>query len=185
MIKKYRDIKEYIDADIKPFKFKSLKLKIWAFITRDFNYYRIRFCVHLRKLEYFSLHPKLFFILKWYHKYQKNRIGRYFGWEVPSWTCEKGLHLWHPNVVINDDARIGENALFHGNNCIGRKDDSPNGNYSPKIGSNFNMGFGSVAFGKIEIGSNVVVGANSTVLKSFGDNILIAGSPAIEKKTNI
>lgn len=178
MIRARKDIKKYIEADIQPFKYHSFKLWIWAFLTKDLNYYRIRFCVHLRKLEYYSLHPRVYFCLKFYHKYQKNRIGRMFGWEVPSWTCEKGIHLWHANVVINDDARIGENALFHGNNCIGRKDDTAEGNESPAIGNNFNLGFGACAFGGIKIGNNVVVGANSTVIKDIPDDQVVVGSPA-------
>lgn len=178
MITKRRDIIKYIEEDIKPFKYHSFVLKLWAFITKDFNYYRIRYCVHLRKLEYCCLHPRRLFLFKFYHKYFKNKIGRLFGWEVPSWTCEAGLHLWHPNVIINDDARIGKNAIFHGNNCIGRKDDTDKGNISPIIGNNFNLGFGASAFGGIKIGDDVTVGANSTVIKDVDDNDVVVGSPA-------
>ncbi len=184
MIKKYKDIKKYIESGIKPFKSKSFKLNFWAFITKVFNCYRIRFCVHLRKLEYYTLHPRLFFFLKWWHKLRKNSFNRIYGLEIPSFICEKGLHLWHPNVVINDDAKIGKNALFHGNNCIGRKNDTPEGNFSQTIGDNFNMGFGASAFGRITIGSNVLVGANTTILGSFGDNLLICGTPARIIKIN-
>lgn len=178
MINSRKDVKRYIEADIKPFKYHSIKLKFWAFITKDFNYFRIRFCIHLRKLEYYSLHPKLFFLFKWYHKYQKNRIGRMYNWEIPSWTCEEGIHLWHPNVVINDDAKVGKNALFHGNNCLGRKNDTKEGNLSPVIGDNFNLGFGSVVIGGVKIGNDVCVGANSTVIKDVEEKCVVVGSPA-------
>ncbi|GAF37842.1 maltose O-acetyltransferase [Lentilactobacillus farraginis DSM 18382 = JCM 14108] len=30
----------------------------------------------------------------------------------------------------------------------------------------------------VTLGNNVIVGANSTVTKSFGDNLIIAGNPA-------
>ena len=37
---------------------------------------------------------------------------------------------------------------------------------------------GYTKIGKVKIGNNVFVGANSTVTKSFPDNVVIAGSPA-------
>lgn len=121
----------------------------------------------------------VFFLLKWWHKYQKNRIGRMYSWEIPYDCCDAGLHLWHANVIINDGAKIGKNALFHGNNCIGRKDDTPEGNKTAIIGDNLNIGVGSNIIGEVVLGDNVTIGANSLVLKSFpSGNCVIAGCPA-------
>lgn len=174
MIQNKKDLKYYIKEDIKPFSFgKKHLLYFYAWLTKDFNFYRLKFSVHLRKLEYYiNVHPKMW-VHRIYHKYKKNKIGRMFGWEIPSNVCGPGLHLWHPNVVINDDAKIGSNALFHGNNCIGRKK-----NGYPKIGDNFDMGYGSVAVGNIILGDNVIVGSNSFVNKNFESNCVIGGVPS-------
>ncbi|UQS82932.1 sugar O-acetyltransferase [Bombilactobacillus folatiphilus] len=46
------------------------------------------------------------------------------------------------------------------------------------IGNNVWIGGSSVILPGVSLGDNVIVGANSTVTKSFGDNVVIAGSPA-------
>ena len=47
-----------------------------------------------------------------------------------------------------------------------------------KIGNNVFVGAESVIMPNVTLGDNVIVGANSTVTKSFPDNVVIAGSPA-------
>ena len=49
---------------------------------------------------------------------------------------------------------------------------------SPIIGDNCFIGPGAKLFGRISIGNNVAIGANSVVNKSFPDNVTIAGVPA-------
>ncbi|MDN6597458.1 MAG: maltose O-acetyltransferase, partial [Lentilactobacillus parabuchneri] len=46
------------------------------------------------------------------------------------------------------------------------------------LGNDVWVGGGSVILPGVTLGNNVIVGANSTVTKSFGDNLIIAGSPA-------
>ncbi|GBG95693.1 sugar O-acetyltransferase [Ligilactobacillus salitolerans] len=46
------------------------------------------------------------------------------------------------------------------------------------IGDNVWLGASSVVLPGVTLGNNVVVGANSTVTKSFGDDVILAGSPA-------
>ncbi|WP_416354173.1 sugar O-acetyltransferase [Agrilactobacillus fermenti] len=46
------------------------------------------------------------------------------------------------------------------------------------IGNDVWIGGGSVVVPGVTLGNNVIVGANSTVTKSFGDNVVIAGAPA-------
>ncbi|ANZ69234.1 DapH/DapD/GlmU-related protein [Pediococcus claussenii] len=46
------------------------------------------------------------------------------------------------------------------------------------IGNDVRIGGSAVLLPNVTLGNNVVVGANSTVTKSFPDNVVIAGNPA-------
>ena len=84
------------------------------------------------------------------------------------------------NIVINNNAILGDNVKLHGNNCIGN-----NGkDYKcPKIGNNVDIGFGSIITGDIIIADDIKIGANAVVNKSFfKKGITIAGVPAREIK---
>ena len=87
------------------------------------------------------------------------------------------LHIYHPNVIINHYAKIGNNAIFHGNNCIGNngKRDTD----CPTIGDNVDIGYGACIYGKVIIANNVTIGAGSVVVRSITeDNVVVAGVPA-------
>ena len=179
MIKNKNDLKRYLQADLSPFKKTK---KRFQGLRGDINYYRKKFIVHLRKLEYyFNVHPK-WLIHRFFHESRKNHFGRMFGWEIPINTCEEGLHLWHSNVVINDHCKVGTNASFSGNNCIGRVEQK-----YPIVGDNVSFGFGSVVIGDVKLGNNITIGANSTVTKSFDSGSVLAGSPAhnLKDKNNL
>ena len=53
------------------------------------------------------------------------------------------------------------------------------------IGDHVWIGGGSVILPGVTLGNNVVVGANATVTKSFGDNVVLAGSPARVIRENV
>ncbi|KRK65715.1 galactoside O-acetyltransferase [Companilactobacillus tucceti DSM 20183] len=53
------------------------------------------------------------------------------------------------------------------------------------IGDNVWIGANAVILPGVTLGNNVIVGANSTVTKSFGDNVIIAGSPAKVLRKNM
>lgn len=179
MINTRKELKFYIEEDIKPYKYKRKSVKFYHFLTKTFNYQRIRYLIHLRKKEYFKNKSKLFAFSYLFHSWRKNIIGNRFNWEIPSFCCGYGLHLGHPNIVINSDAKVGNNVTFNGNNCLGRKGNTQLQNVSPTIGSNVVFGFGSCAIGNVKIGDNCVVGANAVVTKSFEENgLIIVGNPA-------
>ena len=181
MITNRKELKYYISEDIKPYVSKSCSIRFYHFLTKTFNYQRIRFMKHLRKKEYYKNKSFLFYFLYLYHSWRKNVIGNRLNWEIPSFSCGYGLHLGHPNIVINSDAKIGNNVTFNGNNCIGRKGNSNEQNLSPVIGNNVIFGFGSCAIGDVVINDGCIIGSNCVVVKSFSEKgIIIAGNPGRE-----
>lgn len=87
-------------------------------------------------------------------------------------------------IVVNPKARIGEWCDIHQGVNIGQNIEADS---VPTIGNNVWIGPGVKIFGKIMIGDNVMIGANSVVNSSFPSNIRIAGIPAkkISEKPNI
>lgn len=109
-----------------------------------------------------------------YYGMKANRIASKYNLELYGKIGEN-VRIWHNNIVINNNAIIGDNVQFHGSNCVGEKGNGK----APKIGNNVDIGFGSVLIGDIEIADNIIVGANSVVNKSFlEERVVIAGCPA-------
>lgn len=180
MIKTRKELKFYIAEDLKPFRSKCKSIRFWGFATKNLNFLRMRFMIHLRKSEYYKNKEKrIYAFFRWFHQLKKNRIGNILNWEVPLNVCGYGLMLSHPNVVINSDSKIGNHVTFNGNNCVGRKGNTKLQNVSPTIGNDVVFGFGSCAVGNVKIGDNCVIGANAVVTKSFEHNgLTIVGNPA-------
>lgn len=86
----------------------------------------------------------------------------------------------HPTgIVIGEGVVIGEDVKIYQNVTLGgaRIGDWRAGNY-PDIGAGTVLFAGVVAVGKINIGRNCVIGANSVVLSDIPDNSIAAGAPA-------
>jgi len=85
-----------------------------------------------------------------------------------------GLVIYHGNgIVVAGGVKIGKNCTLNHQITLG----SGKGGY-PKVGNNCVILSGSKVFGEINIGDNVIIGANSVVNKSFPSNVIIAGVPA-------
>lgn len=78
-------------------------------------------------------------------------------------------------VVLHSKAIIGEKVIIGQGVTIGRQLD-PDG--IPKIGNNVYISAGARILGGITIGNNVIIGANSVVIKDVPDNCIVAGVPA-------
>lgn len=92
----------------------------------------------------------------------------------------EGLRLPHPTAIV-----VGEGVVVHpdvtlyqsvtlGGRVIG---DWKEGNY-PIIGSGTVLFAGVVVIGKVKIGRNCIVGANSVVLSDIPNNSVAVGAPA-------
>lgn len=78
-------------------------------------------------------------------------------------------------VVVHSRAIIGERVIIGQGVTIGRSLDPDD---IPIIRNDVYISAGSRVIGKIEIGSNVIIGANSVVNKNVPDNCIVAGVPA-------
>jgi len=78
-------------------------------------------------------------------------------------------------VSIIENAEIGENCRIGINVVIAGK--SPYKN-SPKLGNNIWLGPGSIILGPVIIEDDVIISANSVILKSIPSGAIVAGVPA-------
>lgn len=143
-----------------------------------------KFQKSLRYSEYLGgKKGKLYCILFRLSERKRVRLGIRLGIEIAPGSVGKGMIIYHTGVVVNSKAIVGENCVFHGNNCIGNKGNDDN--YTPIIGNNVDFGFGSVAIGDIAIGNNVHIGANAVVTKSLPDGAVAVGVPAYVLKRGV
>ena len=113
----------------------------------------------------------------WLH-FRLRKMGRKLcGYHIPPNAFEEGLSIahWGP-IVVHPTAKIGKNCRIQQCVTIG----ATNGqNEAATIGDNVFIGPCTSIIGKITIGSDIAIGANTVVTKSFEENgITIAGAPA-------
>ena len=90
-----------------------------------------------------------------------------------------GLVIVHGHdIVIGGEVKIGKNCKILNSVTLGNKDTESSVNQQPTVGNNVVIGSGAKLLGLIHVGDNVVIGANSVVLKSFPSNVVVAGIPA-------
>lgn len=135
---------------------------------------------YLRNAEYYTnIKPSILSkFLMTYYKFRLYRLGSRLGFSIPLNVVGPGLRLPHiGTVIINNGAKIGANCTIHVGVNIGTA--AGFSSKAPLIGDNVYIGPGAKLFGEIIIASNVAIGANAVVNKSFyTEGIAIAGVPA-------
>lgn len=116
-----------------------------------------------------------------------DRITEFFtGAQIPGETdIGPGFRVYHPNgLVISPKSKLGKNACVHSDVVFGKS----MGDWrveAPVIGDDVTLGTGVKLLGEITLGSRVMVGANSVVLKDLPDDCIAAGIPAkVLKRTS-
>jgi serine O-acetyltransferase len=138
------------------------------------------FQILMRKLEYcnntkgghiFSQVKCLYLRLRY------KRASLKLGFTIPINVFGPGLAIVHyGSIVVNENARVGANCRIHVGTNIGASGGSDK---APRIGENVYIAPGAKIFGDIDIASNIAIGANSVVNKSFMvGGVMIAGVPA-------
>lgn len=84
------------------------------------------------------------------------------------------------NVFINRGVTIGHDTKIHAYSRI-----QPGCNIGglTQIGKSVSIGIGATIIDRVHIGDNTVVGAGSIVLKDLQANVMVAGVPAVVKKS--
>ena len=173
MIQSKADLKRYLEQD-RIALYKSRKRpriagdEIW------------RYEILLRKTEYYLNCHKTPFgkaVAVFLH-YRLRKMGRKLcGFHIPPNAFGEGLSIahWGP-VVVHPTARIGKNCRIHQCVTIG----ATNGEkQAARIGDNVFIGPCTSIIGDVTIGSDIAIGANTVVTKSFADGgVTIAGTPA-------
>lgn len=168
MIRSKDELKEYILSDQ---RINVPKTKKQRFVSAFCRYpvHEIRkLLYYLRKEEYYintANGSRIKGALGLYYDRKLNKLGNRLGIEIGPNCFGKGLTIYHVgSVVVNANARIGENCRLHGANCIGNNGKTED---VPRIGNNVDIGYGAVIIGGIEIADDVVIGANAVVNKSI------------------
>lgn len=108
-----------------------------------------------------------------------SQLGRFFtGIEIhPGAKIGANLFIDHGmGVVIGETAEVGDNCtLYHGVTLGGTGKDT--GKRHPTVGNNVLVGSGAKILGPVDIGDNVMIGANSVVLRDIPPDTTVVGIP--------
>lgn len=183
MIQDKHDLTSYLKRDMSFYYKTTMRERFINRITADPIYYIAKYIRLLRLEEYYYnvRHDFIGKIAYLYYFRRKNQLGNKLGFKIPHNTIGAGVTIYHHGeIIVNENAKIGENCKLHGGNCIGN-----NGNCdkSPIIGDGLDLGIGAKIIGDIKLGNNIKVGANAVVTKSFEkNNAILVGVPAHEIK---
>ena len=172
MISSKNDYLKYLEQDKLALgkKYKSPKLvhdEIW------------RFEILLRKTEFY-VNCKKTFVGKIFGKvlqflYYKKRLK--YNTYIPLNVFGPGLSIAHfGSIIVNGNAKVGENCRIQDSVTIGATNGESD---APVIGNNVFIGSGARIICKVNIASDIAIGANAVVVKDFNKSgITIGGVPA-------
>jgi serine O-acetyltransferase len=113
----------------------------------------------------------------WHYRYYKESIRLNF--EIPPFVFGAGLSIAHRGpIIVNPNARIGENCRVH--SCVNIGTAAGMQKAAPMLGDDCYIGPGAKLFGPIQIANGVAIAAQAVVNKSCDRaNVTLAGVPAI------
>lgn len=111
------------------------------------------------------------------YKIRYHRMSIKLGFSIPINVFGPGLSIAHYGyIVVNKNARIGKNCRIHEGVTIGATSGSTK---APVLGNNVFIGSGATIIGDISIASDIAIGANAAVVKSFSaGGVTLGGVPA-------
>ena len=174
MLSSKEDLRYYLKCD-------KIALKIPDRIKRPrpFVDHIWKYEILLRKTEYYTnrTHSKIGRIISLFYKTRLQLFGEKLGISIYVNCFGPGLSIAHHGcIVVNGNARIGNNCRIHEGVTIGTTNGSSK---APVIGNNCFLGSGCKVIGEITIADNIAIGAGAVVVKDImQDNVSVAGVPA-------
>lgn len=173
MINSKQELKFYIQAD----RMMNRGCLKWSLCNRLLHIispdYIMRYLETLRKTEFYSQHGGVF---RYYYKWKLQRLGMKLGFTIAQNVFGYGLVIPHyGTIVVGSGNTIGNYCVLHTGICItaGEKE----------IGDGLYVSTGARILGNVKLGNYVTVAANAVVNKPEGDNALLVGIPAVNKRT--
>lgn len=150
----------------------STQHHIWNYVKKlrfcEYNYYN---SIIVKPLSLKTLYNSLLYVVR---IYSLRKLSYKLGIQIPPGCFGKGLQIYHyGSIIVNQSAKIGENATIYPGVVIGEK-----GGGCPTIGDNCFIGAGSKILGGVLIGNNVIIAPNAVVVHDVPDNVIVAGVPA-------
>lgn len=141
----------------------------YVYFTPGFKYsFRMRVFKYLSEKNTLKIFKPIFTLRLKSYTYK-------YGIQIPLETSiGSGLLIRHfGGIFINPSCKIGNNLLISQDVTIGVGRQGV-----PTIGDNVSIAPGAKIIGRINIGNNVVIAANSVVIKEVCDNAVVGGIPA-------
>lgn len=181
------EFKYFLSKDIER---RGGKPRFVDYILHNEWWYVYHFLYHLRCLELYTnvvptnpLKKTLYKLFRYYHFYRYKHLSFKLHIIIYPNTCGPGLKISHCGdfTHIAKYCSLGENCEILPGVVFGKKDNNSN---KSVVGNNCFIGLGARILGTVNIGNNVVIGANSVVTKDIPDNTVVGGVPAKIIKQN-
>lgn len=172
MIRTKEDLKQYLDMD-----------KFALGVTRKhppvFGDEVWKFQIILRKREYYTNCRQNVFtkLMRGYYSFRHHNMSVKLGFQVPANTCGPGLRINHfGHMGVHPNAKIGKFCNIHQGAWIAQNVEE---GVAPTIGDNVFIGAGAKVLGGVTIANDVVIAANSVVIRDvLQEHVTVGGIPA-------
>ena len=142
------------------------------------KYVLSRYIYHLRCKRYYEDQSDFISRLLWFwHTRRFNHYSYKTGLQIPSHSVAWGLMIYHFGwIVVNGGVKLGRNVSIYPGVTIGQTAGNPKN--VPIIGDNVFIYQNAMVCGKIRVGNNATILANSVVTHDVPDNSIVGGIPA-------
>lgn len=178
MINSKQELKEVLEYEAKRYGITKRRMPFFEIRERDILW---KYNIILRKTEYYTNTKNK--IMKIFYKIRLMKISNKYSIHIPINSFDKGLKLMHVGpILVNGKVKAGKDISLHINTSIVA---GGNNDKAPVLSDGIIVGVGAVILGDVRLASNIAIGANSVVNKSFEEeDIAIAGAPAKKISNN-
>lgn len=177
MIKTKKDLINYVKLDKKRFDNRAPNFK--DRILHNECWYIYKYILHIRYLEYYknnnnSIWHKIKYL---YHFYFYKKLSFITKLTIYPGTVGPGLRIYHIGsfLHIGKNVKIGKNCTLVSGVIFGNKNETDDCKIS--VGDNCYFGADCKILGNVNIGDNVIIGANTVITKDIPDNAVVGGVP--------